>query len=118
MKVCVIDDDPLMLRHIEDMLQRMKFQVMTADSIDKGLAVVEKWRPDAVVLDILLPDRDGLNFIMETREHHDRMRIVAITGGGMLGAAPVLEMASGLGAHATLRKPITEDALHAALTGR
>lgn len=117
MKVCVIEDDPLMLRHLEDMLKRMDYQVMTAGSVDEGLRIVQSWSPDAVVVDILMPDRDGLNFIMETRHLAASMRVVAITGGGRLGPGPVLKMASGLGAHATLTKPITEDALKAALSG-
>ena len=115
MKICIIEDDPLVLRHLELMLQDMDYQVKTADTVDRGLAVVESWKPDAVVVDILMPDRDGLNFIMETRDLRDRMRIVAITGGGRLGAGPVLKMAEGLGAHATLTKPIDAAALKAAL---
>ncbi|MDY6923154.1 MAG: response regulator [Pseudomonadota bacterium] len=117
MKVCVIEDDPLMLRHLEDMLKRMDYQVMTAGTVDDGLRVVRDWSPDAVVVDILMPDRDGLNFILETRHLRETMRIVAITGGGRLGPGPVLQMASGLGAHATLTKPIAEEALRAALAG-
>ncbi|RYY22550.1 MAG: response regulator [Sphingomonadales bacterium] len=115
MKVCVIEDDPLMLGHLEDMLKRMGYQVMTAGSVDDGLEIVRTWEPDAVVVDILMPDRDGLNFILETRHLREIMRVVAITGGGRLGPGPILQMASGLGAHATLTKPITEDALKAAL---
>jgi DNA-binding NtrC family response regulator len=116
MKVCVIEDDPLMLRHLEDMLTRMGYQVMTAETVDDGLRIVRDWTPDIVVVDILMPDRDGLNFIMETRDLRDHMRVVAITGGGRLGPGPILKMASGLGAHATLIKPITDDALKAALS--
>jgi DNA-binding response OmpR family regulator len=117
MKVCVIEDDPLMLRHLEDMLKRMDYQVMTAGNVDDGLRIVRDWSPDAVVVDILMPDRDGLNFILETRHLRETMRVVAITGGGRLGPGPVLQMASGLGAHATLTKPFTVDALNAVLSG-
>ncbi|MFN4297716.1 MAG: response regulator [Brevundimonas sp.] len=117
MKVCVIEDDPLMLRHLEDMLKRMDYQVMTAGTVDDGLRIVRDWSPDTVLVDILMPDRDGLNFIMETRDLRETMRVIAITGGGRLGPGPILEMATGLGAHATLTKPITEDALKAVLSG-
>jgi DNA-binding response OmpR family regulator len=117
MKVCVIEDDPLMMGHLEDMLKRMDYQVVTAASVDKGLEIVRTWEPDAVVVDILMPDRDGLNFILETRHLRDTMRVVAITGGGRLGSGPILKMASGLGAHAALTKPINEEALRAALSG-
>lgn len=115
MKVCVIEDDPLMLRHLEETLRRMDYQVMIADTVDEGLNIVRSWRPDAVIVDILMPDRDGLNFIMETRDLRDEMRVIAVTGGGRLGPGPILAMASGLGAHATLTKPLSEEALRTAL---
>lgn len=117
MKVCVIEDDPLMLRHLEDMLKRMDYQVMTAGTVEEGLVIVRDWSPDAAGVDILMPDRDGLNFILETRDLRERMRVIAITGGGKLGPVPILKMASGLGAHATLVKPVREEALKAALEG-
>jgi CheY-like chemotaxis protein len=116
-KVCVIEDDPLLLRHLEDMLERLDYQVMTAATVDDGLVIVRTWAPDVVLVDILMPDRDGLNFIMETRHLREDMRVVAMTGGGRLGPGPILRMASGLGAHAVLTKPFTEDALKAALSG-
>ena len=43
MKVCVIEDDPLVLRHLEDMLKRMDYQVMTAEAVDDGLGLVRDW---------------------------------------------------------------------------
>ncbi len=118
MKVCVIEDDPLLLRHLEDMLERMDYQVMTAETVDEGLDIVRHWSPDAVLVDILMPDRDGLNFIMDTRHLRETMRVVAMTGGGRLGPGPILQMASGLGAHAVLTKPFTAEALADALCDR
>lgn len=116
MKVCVIDDDPLMLQHIEAMLVERGYQVVTADNVSDGLAEVRERRPDAVVIDILLPERDGLNFIMEMRELRNSVRIVAMTGGGRLGPGPLLRMAEGLGAHASVTKPFSGSELEAALT--
>lgn len=116
MKVCIIEDDPLMLQHIEAMLVERGYQVMTATNVAEGLALVREHRPDAVVVDILMPERDGLNFIMETRDLREHMRIVAITGGGRLGPGPILRMAEGLGAHASLTKPFSGSELEAALS--
>ena len=117
MKVCIIDDDPLMLQHIETMLVERSYQVVTAKNVIEGLEQVRRHEPDAVVIDILMPDRDGLNFIMEMRGLLDRVRIVAITGGGRLGPGPILRMAEALGAHASLTKPFSASELEAALTG-
>lgn len=115
MKVCVIDDDPLMVSHLETMLTSLGHTVATAPDVNTGLSCMETQGSDAVVVDILMPERDGLTFIMEARKVRSDVRIVAITGGGRLGAGPVLKMASGLGADAALIKPFSSDELETAL---
>lgn len=104
-----------MLDHLAAVLEDLGCEVAKASSVDEGLTLIAEFNPDAVVADILMPDRDGLNLIMELRPQREDIRIVAITGGGRLGAGPVLNMASGLGAHATLVKPFSSDDLRIAL---
>jgi len=116
LKVCVIEDDPLMLQWVADMLKELGCEALLAATVREGLDLVRNHAVDAAVVDILMPDQDGLSFIMEaTRDQ--QLRIVAITGGGRLGPGPVLKMAQGLGAHATLAKPFSKDELRAALFG-
>lgn len=115
MKVCVIDDDPLMLEHVAEMVAGLGFEVVTAANVDTGLRLVESQGSDAAIVDILMPDRDGLTFIMEVRRSRPDLRIVAISGGGRLGAGSLLSMAGGLGADATLVKPFSNSDLAEAL---
>ena len=115
MKVCVIDDDPLMLEHLAEMVTGLGFEVVTAANVDTGLRLVESQGSDAAIVDILMPDRDGLTFIMEVRRERPDLRIVAISGGGRLGAGSLLSMAGGLGADATLVKPFSNSDLAEAL---
>lgn len=115
MKVCVIDDDPLMLEHVAEMVTGLGFEVVTAPNVDTGLRLVESQGSDVAVVDILMPERDGLTFIMEARRTRPNLRIVAISGGGRLGAGSLLSMAGGLGADATLVKPFSNSDLAAAL---
>ncbi len=117
MKICVIDDDPLIVSHLEEMLTALGHAVVTAGDADTGLSRVETQASDAVVVDVLMPERDGLSFIMEIRRSRPDLRIVAITGGGRLGAGAVLKMASGLGADAALVKPFSASELELALQG-
>jgi DNA-binding response OmpR family regulator len=116
MKICAIDDDLLMLRQLEAMLGGLGFEVVTAGTVDAAIALMRAQHCDAAVVDILMPERDGLNFIMEIRKTRPDLRIVAISGGGRLGAGPVLRMAAGLGADATLMKPFSASELGLALT--
>lgn len=116
MKVCVIDDDPLMLEHLAEMVGGLGFEVVTAADVDTGLRLVESQGSDVAVVDILIPERDGLTFIMEVRRTRPDLRIVAISGGGRLGAGSLLSMAGGLGADATLVKPFSASELLSALS--
>ena len=114
MKVCILEDDPLMLQHLSTMVTDLGCEVLPAGSVDQALALVREHRPQAAVIDILMPDKDGLNFIMEVGRDLP-LRIVAITGGGRLAPSALLRMAEGLGAHATLIKPFSGDDLRMAL---
>lgn len=105
-----------MLQHLGDMLTALGFKVVSAPDVMTALKVMAVQRCDAAVVDILMPERDGLDFIMEARRIHPGLRIVAITGGGRLGAGPLLRMADGLGADATLVKPFSASELELALT--
>lgn len=115
MKVCVIDDDPLMREHIAEMAASLGFEVVSAENVDTGLDLIESQGSDAAVVDILMPERDGLNFIMDVRKRRCDLHIVAISGGGRLGAGSLLSMADGLGADATLVKPFSRTDLAMAL---
>jgi DNA-binding response OmpR family regulator len=118
MKVCVIDDDTLVISHLVAMLTEMGHSVVTAPDVAAGLTQVEAQGSDAAVVDVLMPDRDGLTFIMEARRTWPELRIVAITGGGRLSAASLLKMATGLGADAALAKPFSASELEMALRGQ
>lgn len=113
-QVCVLEDDPLMLEHLGAMLQGLGYEVLPAATVDEALALVRRHKPCAAVIDILMPDKDGLNFIMELGDDKPE-RVIAITGGGRLGPVPVLAMAKGLGADATLMKPVKAEDLRRVL---
>ena len=114
-KVCVLEDDPLMREHVAAMLSSLGYEPLPAGSVDEAMALVRQERPVAAVADILMPDKDGLNFIMELGPDRPR-RVVAISGGGRLSSDAILKMAKGLGADATLVKPFTAEELRRALT--
>jgi len=58
-KVLVIDDDPYIAELIKDHLEKGNFEVKTAYSGSKGLEIAEKYKPDIITLDILMPDMTG-----------------------------------------------------------
>lgn len=75
-RILVIDDEPGILRAVQTNLGRHGFRVDTASSGKNGLEAYARSRPDLVLLDLGLPDMDGLEVIREIRQRSDTPIIV------------------------------------------
>jgi DNA-binding response OmpR family regulator len=82
---------------------------------DKALAKLDTRRFDAVVIDIIMPDREGVETIINIRERWPDTFIIAVSGGGRIGANDFLKLAAMVGADRTLAKPFTPSQLLAVL---
>ena len=103
--VLIMEDDPIMLRNLTQWFQQAGCQVMAARDGADGLAQFQKLRPDAVVTDILMPNREGFETLMAIKAQAPEVRILAISGGGRLGSTDLLDVAHKLGADAVMAKP-------------
>ncbi len=66
--ILVIDDEPQILRALRTILTERKFRVTTASRGEQGLALAAASPPDAVILDLGLPDLDGIEVVARLRE--------------------------------------------------
>jgi len=64
---------------------------------------------------MLMPERDGFELIAEIKENHPTVKIVAISGGGLIGRDEYLPTAKGSGADMLLRKSLAYDTLLSAV---
>lgn len=103
--VLIIEDDPTMLRTLSHWFQVSSCRVMGAQDGDEGLVRFDRLRPHIVVTDILMPNREGVETILAIKQRAPEVKILAISGGGTLGSAAVLDLARRLGADAVLAKP-------------
>ncbi len=90
----------------------------TVDEANDGVACLERMRyalPDAVILDIYMPEKDGLEVLREFQEGRSPTPVLAITGADMTGRPSFLYVAEKLGARQTLKKPFTPDDLLTAI---
>jgi DNA-binding response OmpR family regulator len=78
-KILVVDDDTLLRRSLKYRLERDGYAVTTADSGEDALASARRDQPDLILLDIGLPDRDGLN-VARTLQHEMNAPIIFLTG--------------------------------------
>jgi DNA-binding response OmpR family regulator len=66
--VLAIDDHPSILRFIQIGLEMCGFDVVTANSARKGLELADSAKPDAIILDVMMPDMDGFDVLKILRE--------------------------------------------------
>ena len=115
--VCIIDDDELVRAKIAQDLQALGFDTVEVED-SRNLPKLLSERPvDAVVVDLVMPEKDGVELISEIRRGWPKVRIVAISGGGRIGPNLYLKIARQMGASACLVKPVGAAALAEALSG-
>ena len=103
--VLVIDDDPVFCRVVEEILENDGYAVESVGDAQSGISRFGETHPDLVMVDILMPGKEGIATILELREASPDARILAMTGGGNFAAADVLRIAELLGADNSLKKP-------------
>jgi CheY-like chemotaxis protein len=108
MKILVIDDDAAVRTVIGKTLTTGLHTVLEADNGKTGLRLLEEHRDISVMItDLIMPEKDGIETILEVRTKYPAIRILAISGGGVVGADKYLALAKALGAHAILKKPFS-----------
>ena len=121
-KILVVDDDELVRESIADVLRSAGHAVLLAENGDEGLDALARESVDLVVLDILMPRREGIETIREIRKSRKTLPVLAISGGDTTGWIDFLHMAKALGADHTMAKPfiVSEFVEHVArlLAGR
>jgi len=101
-KVLVIDDEPFSREYFRRLLQPAKLKVDTAATAEEGLNILEHGSYDLVILDLRLPDADGICVLKRIRECAVHTPVIIITAYGTVGIAVE---AMKLGAFDFLSKP-------------
>jgi DNA-binding response OmpR family regulator len=80
-KILIVDDDPDMVEAGRIVLEREGHTVESASNVDDGLAVLEEFRPELLILDVMMeePD-DGLRFARQVRRRGHTLPILMLTG--------------------------------------
>lgn len=118
-RILLADDDPGIRLGLQALLQRAGHEVLEAASGHEALILAREQRPDLVLLDLVMPDGDGLETLPELMELNPKPAVVVLTGFADVRTAV---QAMRLGAENLLEKPIEPDVFLAvverALSGR
>ena len=85
--------------------------VITASDGKRGMTVLRDEHPDVVITDIIMPEQEGIDTIIQIRRERPGIKIIAISGGGRIRNIDFLEMAQSLGADEVIAKPFEADEL-------
>lgn len=105
-RILIVDDDPSILRTLERLLTRAGYQVLQARNGSEAIRVWRTQGADLVITDLHMPEKDGLETIIELLSHTPSTRIIAMSGGGQTKRLDLLGNASLLGV-LTIEKPFT-----------
>ena len=105
-KILVIDDDQQFKSMICMILKDAGYEVRSAFNGQEGLGMFMKERPDLVITDLYMPEKEGLETIMELRQTDKEIKILVVSGGSPhMNMSEMFTMAGIFGADAALPKP-------------
>jgi len=114
-RILIIDDEVSTLRPLQILLERAGHEVRSAAN---GFEALRLWREspgDLVITDIHMPEKDGIEMILEFRHFAPRVPILAMSGSGRSGQLDVLRDAALLGVVGTIAKPFAVQDMLAAV---
>jgi DNA-binding response OmpR family regulator len=114
-KILVLDDEPSILLMIKKMLEKAGYEVIIASNGKEGMRLFDIEKPDMVITDIIMPEKEGLETIFELRRTYPDLKIIAISGGGRISPDGYLPGAKLLGANMVFQKPLVQKEFLAAV---
>jgi CheY-like chemotaxis protein len=112
-RVLVVDDEPSIRDLVADALREAGFEIQSASNGVEALTLMQRWLPEVIVLDLMMPRLDGTGFteLMRLNPRYAGVRVLLVTAA--YGAE---QAASHVGAQAWLSKPFELERLVDAVT--
>ncbi|MBN2655704.1 MAG: response regulator [Spirochaetales bacterium] len=103
--ILVIDDDEHIRELINIMLEGEGHTVVQAEDGMVGLKKLEEETFDLIITDIIMPNQEGIETIVQIKGKTPGIKILAISGGGRIGSTNYLTLAENFGVDRTMSKP-------------
>ena len=108
----LVDDDVTLLQAISSLLELEGFDTVLSQTAAQAIEFLNDLPVSGVIIDIFMPDRDGMETIGEIRARWPNLPIIAMSGGWRtISPETILETARALGAQEALTKPFDRQAL-------
>ena len=104
-KILIVEDDITLRQSLRKILESINYFVMEAGNGEEAIPLFENENPDLVLMDIIMPGKEGIETIIDMRKITPQARIIAMSGGGRLDAQTHLDMVSNNLVDAKVEKP-------------
>jgi YesN/AraC family two-component response regulator len=114
-RILIVDDDDQVRAFLKALLERSGHEVIEAGD---GVEAISRYRADPsdiIITDIVMPEKEGIETIVELRGEFPDVKIIAISGGGRIAAHDYLNWARKFGVRHTFVKPVDHRELLAAV---
>ena len=113
--ILLIEDDELFRQMVRISLTEAGHTVTEARDGKEGLRLYADEPTELVITDLIMPEKEGIETILELRKKWPDLKIIAMSGGGRVTAANYLHIAKQVGVAAVLNKPFSNDELTAVI---
>lgn len=118
-RILVIDDDEMLRGMLVQTLERAGYQVIEAPHGEAGLKLFRADPADLVITDLIMPEKEGVETMLELRRDYPHLPIIVVSGGSRASGRDYLPIARQLGVRCALAKPFSRqeilDAIREAL---
>ena len=102
-KILIVDDEEPIRRSIREILEIEDYEIFEAEDGEEAIRLVQSDEPHLVITDIIMPEKEGFETILQINEEYPDIKIIAMSGGGRLGTDIILGTVSELNVVGTLR---------------
>ena len=108
-KILVMEDDEQMCSMLRQVLENAGYTVIDAPDGKVGMRLYRENDVDLVITDIIMPEKEGIETIRELKQENPDVKIIAISGGGIINPEDYLQIAERLGVQRTFAKPFDNE---------
>ena len=113
-RILLVDDDDALRSVLARILKQCGYEVQEACNGKDALESYDRFGADLLVMDVIMPEKDGMEILMELGRRPVRPRIIVMSGGGQISSQIYLRIAKAQRADCVLEKPFScEDLLSA-----
>lgn len=105
-RILIVEDEEYMREMLVDTLEKEGYDVSIAVNGVEAIKAIEEETFDLIVTDIVMPEKDGLSTILQTKRDNENIKIIAISGGDRsFTGSSYLQIAKNIGVERTFQKP-------------